>query len=69
MSYFCDKTIKYGLNDLKRIKKKQVILILYPFTPSDNNFQTILLPKMILAECFVTKKSTHLKVYFRRMKS
>ena len=29
------QTIKYGLNDAKRIKKKQVTLILYSFTPSD----------------------------------
>ena len=34
---------KYGLNDTKRIKKKHVTLILYSFTPSDMNFQTILL--------------------------
>ena len=38
----------YGLNDTKRIKKKEVILILYSFTPSDMNFQTNLMPKVIL---------------------
>ena len=27
------QTIKYGLNDTKRIKNKQVTLILYSFTP------------------------------------
>ena len=42
--------IKYGLNDTKRIKKKQVTLILYSFTPSDMNFQTMLMPKVILAK-------------------
>ena len=46
-------------NDTKRIKKKQVTLILYLFTPSDMNFQTFLLPKMILAKK-INKKSTHL---------
>ena len=39
---FCGKTeiqtIKYGLNDLKLIKKEQVTLILYSFTPSEMNF-------------------------------
>ena len=29
------QTIKYGLNDTKRIKKKQVTLILYTFTIYD----------------------------------
>ena len=52
--------IKYGLNDTKRIKKKQVTLILYSFTPSDMNFQTYLLPKMILAKKNSQKKTTHL---------
>ena len=44
------QTIKYGLNDTKRMKKKQVTLILYSFRPSDMNFQTCLLPKVILAK-------------------
>ena len=44
------QTIKYGLNDAKRIKKKQDILILYSYTPSDINFQTSLLAKVILAK-------------------
>ena len=44
------QTINYGLNDTKRIKKKQVILILYSFAHSDMNFQTVLLPKVILAK-------------------
>ena len=30
--------IEYGLNDMIRIKKKQVILILYSFLHSDKNF-------------------------------
>ena len=43
--------IRYGLNDTKRIKKKQGTFILYLlFTPSDMNFQTFLLPKVILAK-------------------
>ena len=41
------------------IKKKLVTLILYSFTPSDMNFQTFLVPKMILAKK-IHKKSTHL---------
>ena len=49
------QTIEYGLNDMKRIKKKQVTLILYSFTPSDMNFQTILMPKVILAK-FLSQK-------------
>ena len=44
----------------KRIKKKQVILILYSFTPSDMNFQTIVVPKIFL-EKMVTKKLQTLK--------
>ena len=42
--------IKYGLNDTKRIKRKHFILILYSFTASHINFQTILMPKAILAK-------------------
>ena len=49
------QTIKYGHNDTKRIKKKQVTLILYSFTPSDINFQMILLPKVILAKLLSQK--------------
>ena len=45
--------IKYGLNDTKRIKKKQVTSTLYSFTPSRINFQTILAR-------FLSQKSTHL---------
>ena len=43
------QTIKYDLNAAKRIKKKQVTLILYSFTPSDMIIQTFLLPKVISA--------------------
>ena len=39
------QTIEYDLNDAKRKKKKQVTLILYSFTRSDMNFQTILMLK------------------------
>ena len=52
------QTIEYGLNDTIQIKKKQVILILYSFAPSapsDMNFQTILMPKVILAK-FLSQK-------------
>ena len=45
----------YGLNDTKLIKKKQVTLILYLLTPSDINFQTVLMPKVILIKKIVTK--------------
>ena len=38
-SHFCDR------RKFKRIKKKQGIIILYSFTPSDMNFQTIGMPK------------------------
>ena len=41
--------IEYGLKDEIRIKKNEVIMILYSFTPSDMSFQTILMPKVILA--------------------
>ena len=44
------QTIKYGLNDTKRITNKQVTVILYSFTPSDMNFQKNLMPKVILAK-------------------
>ena len=44
------QTIIYGLNDAKRTKKKQITLILDSFIPSDMNFQTILMPNVILAK-------------------
>ena len=49
------QTIKYDLNDTKIIKKKQDTLILYSFTPSDMNFQTFLLPTVILAKLLSQK--------------
>ena len=62
--------IEYGLNHvpyrqqprwkLPRIKNKQFILILYSFTPSDMNFQAILMPKVILAK-ILSQKITHLE--------
>ena len=52
------KTVKYGLDDRIWMKKKQITLIIYSFTPSDMNFQTILMPKGILAY-FCHKKYTH----------
>ena len=58
------QTIKYGLNETKRIKKKQVALIIYLFTPFDINFQTILMPKGILAK-FLSQKTYSLKHNFR----
>ena len=57
------QTIKYGLNVTKRIHKKQDTLIIYSFTPSDMNFQTFLLPNVILAKK-THKKSTHLDHYY-----
>ena len=48
------KTIKYGLNDTKRIKKKQVTC-----TPSDMNVQTILMPKWFWAKIL---SQTRLKI-------
>ena len=58
------QTLEYGLNDAKRIKKKQVTLILYSFTPSDMNFQTILMPKVILAKFVCFKNSSKIVLYF-----
>ena len=50
------QTIKYGLNDMKRIKKKQVSWsIHYSFTPSDMNFQAILMSKVILTKILSQK--------------
>ena len=40
------------------MKKKEVILMLYSFTPSDVNFQTILMPKVILAKHFYLNASS-----------
>ena len=54
--------IKYGLNDIKRIKKKQVALILYSFTPSELNFQAILMPKVILAK-ILSQKSGQVETF------
>ena len=42
------------------MKKKQVTLILHSFTPSDMNFQAILMPKVILAK-ILSQKITHLE--------
>ena len=39
------QTLKYGLDDAMRIKKKDLVLLEYSFTPSDNNFQTIWMHK------------------------
>ena len=45
-----------GLNDTIRIKKNEVDLILYSFTPSDMNFQTIWMSQVFLAKKFVREK-------------
>ena len=50
------QTLKYGLDDAIRIKKKDLVLIEYSFTPSDRNFQTIWMPKEILTK-FSARKS------------
>ena len=52
------QTTKYGLYDMIPTKKKEFILILLPFTPSDMNFKTILRPKVILAKKNCHKKAT-----------
>ena len=44
------QTIEYGLNDMIQINKNAVMLTLCSFTPSDLNFQTILMPKVNLAK-------------------
>ena len=46
------QTTKYGLYDMVRIKKYlyRYCTHLHRFTPSDLNFQTILMPKVILAK-------------------
>ena len=52
------QTIKCGLNDTKKIKKKQVILKIYSFTlytASDIVFKAFLLPKGTLAKKIITK--------------
>ena len=49
------QTTEYVHDDTKSIKDNQVILILYSFTPTDMNFQTILMPKLILAK-FLSQK-------------
>ena len=52
------QTIKFVLDYTKRIKKKEVTyiaLILYSFTTSDMNFQTILMPKVIFAKLLSQK--------------
>ena len=49
------QTINHGLYDMIRIKSKELLFILYSFTPSDINFQSILMPKVILAQ-FLSQK-------------
>ena len=56
------QTIKYGLNDMKPIKKKQATLTPYSFTPFDMKFQTILMPKKILAK-FMSQKVYSLRPF------
>ena len=57
--------IEYGLNDTIvtiRMKKKEVVLIPYSFTPTNMNFQTILMPKVILANfCYIKNWSVGTK--------
>ena len=42
------QTIEYGLNDAMRIKKKELILMIYSLTPSDINFHTTSMSNGIL---------------------
>ena len=51
------QTMEYGLNDAIRIKKNTVLLISYSFTPCNMNFQTILIPKMILGKKYCQRKA------------
>ena len=53
------QTTKYGLYDMIWLKRKEFILILY-FTPSDMNFQTILMSQVILAK-ILSRKSWSLR--------
>ena len=46
------QTLEYGLDDAMRIKKKDLVLLEYSFTPSDMSFQTIWIPKGILKKNF-----------------
>ena len=62
-AFFCDKQkfkrlngIEYDLNDTIRIKKNEVVLILYSFTLSDIKFQTLLMDKMNLANILPQKQ-------------
>ena len=50
-----NQMIKYGLNDTIQIKR-EFLLILYSFTPSDMIFQTIMMGKTTLAK-FLSQKS------------
>ena len=44
-----------AFDNVKLIKKKQVTLIIYSFAPSNMNFQTLLMPKGILAKILSQK--------------
>ena len=46
-------------------KKKQVTLILYSFTPSDGNFQKILMLTVILAKILSQKIYSHKHSYLK----
>ena len=59
--------IKYGLNDTKGIKKIQVTLILYLFTPSDMNFVILNITKKF-PRFYLTNESFRLKIYNNRLK-
>ena len=43
------QTTNYSLYDVIRMKKKEFIMILLSFTPSDMIFEPILMPTVILA--------------------
>ena len=47
--------IKYGLNDKIWVKKKEYILKIDPFIPSNMNFQTILMRTVNLAKICLKK--------------
>ena len=65
---FCNKRrfkfIEYGLNETIRIKKKEVILILYSsLLSTEMNFQTIVIPKLVRQNILI-QKAGQMEPYF-----
>ena len=55
--------IESGLNNTMRIKRNEVMMRLYSFIPSDMNFKTILMPKVILAKKNCQRKADPLEPF------